>query len=114
MIGKSIDFWSDWSASTAVLRANVMAATNNKYDTIWSRMRAIILVNKRPQSSGGPFIIPYLYLSCVDLLPGWVDDEEVSVNGYEDDGAGGEEDTGGLGGTNQLAQDLLPLQIWGK
>ena len=39
-----------------------------------------------------------------------MDDEEVSVNGYEDDGAGGEEDTGGLGRTNQLAQDLLALE----
>ena len=40
-----------------------------------------------------------------------MDDEEVSVNGYEDDGAGGEEDTGGLGRTHQLAQDLLALEI---
>ena len=40
-----------------------------------------------------------------------MDDEEVSVNGYEDDGAGGEEDTSGLGRTHQLAQDLLALEI---
>ena len=49
----------------------------------------------------------HLYLYCGNLLPGGVYNEEVSVHGYQDDGEGGEEDTAGLGGPHQLAQDRL-------
>ena len=40
-----------------------------------------------------------------------MDDEEVSVAGDEEDGEGGEEDTGRLDCSNQLAQNLLKRSI---
>ena len=36
-----------------------------------------------------------------------MDNKEISVDGNEEDGEGGQEDTGGLGDTHQLAQNLL-------
>ena len=36
-----------------------------------------------------------------------MDDEEVAVDGDEEDGEGGEEDAGGLNDTSQLAKDFL-------
>ena len=46
-------------------------------------------------------------LFCGYLSGSRVDDEDVSVHGDEEDGEGGEEDAGGLGGPHQLAQHLL-------
>ena len=40
-----------------------------------------------------------------------MDDEDVSVDGDEEDREGGEEDGTGLGDTDQLAQDLLGQQV---
>ena len=47
-----------------------------------------------------------------DLLDGYLaahgpHDEEVAVHRDQEDREGGEEDAGGLGGADQLAQDLL-------
>ena len=36
-----------------------------------------------------------------------VDDEEISIDGDQQDGEGGEEDAGGLRGAHHLADDLL-------
>ena len=44
-----------------------------------------------------------------DLVAGGVDDEEVAVDGDEQDREGGEEDAGGLDRPDQLAQDLLGI-----
>ena len=38
-----------------------------------------------------------------------VDDEEISIDGDQQDGEGGEEDTGGLRGAYHLADDLLVI-----
>ena len=40
-----------------------------------------------------------------------MDDEQVSVDGDQEDGEGGEEDAGGLGGAHQLADYLLGMVI---
>ena len=45
-----------------------------------------------------------------NLVASGVDDEEVAVDGDEENGEGGEEDAGGLDRTNQLAQNLLKKQ----
>ena len=53
--------------------------------------------------------------SCKDdndhdhLWPRWMHDEKVSVDGDEQDGEGGEENAGGLGGSNHLADYLLKI-----
>ena len=46
-----------------------------------------------------------------NLVAGGVDDEEVAINGDEEDGEGGEEDTGGLNDSGQLAKDFLKVKI---
>ena len=54
------------------------------------------------------FIDPKVfYLFDRDLPSRGPDYEEVSVHGDQEDREGGEEDAGGLGGADQLAQDLL-------
>ena len=40
-----------------------------------------------------------------------MDDEEVAVDGDEEDGEGGEEDAGRLNDTSQLAKDFLKVDI---
>ena len=50
---------------------------------------------------------PDTHLSSGDLSSCGVYDVSVSVQGDQQDGEGGEEDTGGLGGSHQLAHNLL-------
>ena len=40
-----------------------------------------------------------------------VDDEEISIDGDQQDGEGGEEDAGGLRGAHHLADDLLVVMM---
>ena len=40
-----------------------------------------------------------------------MDDEEISIDGDQQDGEGGEEDAGGLRGAHHLADDLLVMII---
>ena len=46
-----------------------------------------------------------------DLVAGGVDDEEVAVDGDEQDREGGEEDARGLDDPRQLAQDFLIMVV---
>ena len=46
-----------------------------------------------------------------DLVASGVDDEEVAVDGDEQDREGGEEDAGGLDDPRQLAQDFLIMVV---
>ena len=46
-----------------------------------------------------------------DLVAGGVDDEEVAIDGDEQDREGGEEDAGGLDDPRQLAQDFLIMVV---
>ena len=46
-----------------------------------------------------------------DLVAGGVDDEEVAVDGDEQDREGGEEDAGGLDDPGKLAEDFLKVKI---
>ena len=46
-----------------------------------------------------------------DLVAGGVDDEEVAVDGNEQDREGGEEDARGLDDPRQLAQDFLIMVV---
>ena len=45
-----------------------------------------------------------------NLVAGGVDDEEVAINGDEEDREGGEEDTSGLNYTGRLAKDFLKVK----
>ena len=46
-----------------------------------------------------------------DLVAGGVDDEEVAIDGDEQDREGGEEDARGLDDPRQLAQDFLIMVV---
>ena len=51
------------------------------------------------------------YLFDGDLVTSGVDNEEVAVDGDEQDREGGEEDAGGLDDPRQLAQDFLIMVV---